>query len=217
MALVCGIEEAGRGPVIGPLVMAGVVIDEKDEDKLVSMGVRDSKQLSPRQREALFDRIKETAKQFEIIIIYPKEIDDVLESEDLNLNWLEAIKSAQLIESLRCDKVILDCPSTNIEAYTDYVNKLLKKKVKVIAEHKADENYPVVSAASILAKVTRDREIENIKKEIGKNFGSGYPSDPVTIGFLKKHYKDYPKIFRKTWQTYKAVAEGKKQKKIGEF
>jgi ribonuclease HII len=116
------------------------------------------------------------------------------------------------------DKAVLDCPSPNIRAYKEYVKKQLDdKKIKIIAEHKADVKYPVVSAASILAKVTRDREIEKLKKKIGMNFGSGYPSDAITKGFLKKHYKDFPDIFRKTWASYKKVAGDKKQKNLGEF
>ena len=218
MVLLCGVEEAGRGPVIGPLVMCGVLIDEKDEDKLRAIGAKDSKLLTPRTREILFDQIKGMVKDYKIIITQPAEIDKVLLSKDSNLNWLEADISAKLINALMPDKAVLDCPSPNIRAYKEYVKKQLDdKKIKIIAEHKADVKYPVVSAASILAKVTRDREIEKLKKKIGMNFGSGYPSDAITKGFLKKHYKDFPDIFRKTWASYKKVAGDKKQKNLGEF
>jgi len=218
MVLLCGVEEAGRGPVIGPLVMCGVLIDEKDEAKLKSIGAKDSKLLTPRTRELLFDQIKSMVKAHKIIIIPPAEIDKILLSKDSNLNWLEADTSAKLINILKPDVAVLDCPSTNISAYRSYVKKKLdNKKIKVIAEHKADINYPVVSAASILAKVTRDREIEKIKKKIGIDFGSGYPSDVRTQAFLKKHYADFPDIFRKTWASYKKVVSPKSQKKIGEF
>jgi len=89
--------------------------------------------------------------------------------------------------------------------------------IKIISEHKADENYPVVSAASILAKVTRDEEIEKIKQQIGVNFGSGYPSDETTQRFLEENYDKYPDIFRKTWKSYKNVLKQKSQKGLGEF
>ncbi|MBW2969461.1 ribonuclease HII [Candidatus Woesearchaeota archaeon] len=218
MVVLCGVEEAGRGPVIGPLVMCGVLIDEKDEDKLIAIGAKDSKLLTPKTREILFDQIKGMVKEYKIIIIPPAEIDKTLLSKDSNLNWLEADTSITLINALKPDVAILDCPSTNITAYRDYVKtKLKNKKIKVIAEHKADVKYPVVSAASILAKVTRDREIEKLKKKIGMDFGSGYPSDARTQGFLKKHYKDFPDIFRKTWSSYKRIAGDKKQKNLGEF
>ena len=217
MVLVCGIEEAGRGPVIGPMVMCGVLIDEKDASKLKAIGVKDSKLLTPKQREALFPKIKQVIKAHEIIIIFPGKIDQALQSEHLNLNWLEALTSAEIINKLKPDKAILDCPSTNTKAYSAYVKKNLKKDIELIAEHKADEKYVVVGAASILAKVTRDREIEKIKKKIGVNFGSGYPSDETTKKFLAQNWSRYPAIFRKTWSSYKRVAEGSKQKGLSDF
>ncbi len=207
-----------RGPVIGPLVMCGVLIKEEDEAKLKSIGAKDSKLLTPRTREILFDQIKGMVKDYKIIIIPPADIDKVLLSKDSNLNWLEADISAKIINALKPDKAVLDCPSPNIKAYKAYVKKKIdNKKVVIVAEHKADVNFPVVSAASILAKVTRDREIEKLKKKIGIDFGSGYPSDERTKEFLKKYYKDFPDIFRKTWSSYKRVAGVKNQKKLGEF
>ena len=197
--------------------MCGVVIDQKDTSKLLEIGVKDSKLLTPKQRENLFEKIKKIAKSHEIIIISPEEIDKTLESEDLNLNWLEALTSAKILNKLKPDKAILDCPSNNTKAYSDYVKKNLKANIDLIVEHKADLKYPVVGAASILAKVTRDREIEKIKKKIRINFGSGYPSDSTTVEFLKKYWNKYPDIFRKTWASYKKVAKLKGQTKIGEF
>lgn len=217
MALICGIDEAGRGPVIGPLVICGVLIDEKDEIKLKNIGVKDSKLLTPTKREDLFEKIKKIVKKYEILIVQPKDVDSFVESDHLNLNWLEANVSAGIINKLSPDKAILDCPSPNTRAYKEYVEKQLEKNIEVAAEHKADVNYPVVSAASILAKVTRDAEIEKIKKKIGVNFGSGYPSDEVTQDFLKKNWNKYPEIFRKSWSSYKNFSEAKKQKKIDEF
>jgi ribonuclease HII len=217
MATICGVEDAGRGPVIGPLVMAGVLINEKDEKKLVDIGVKDSKLLTPEKREELFNKIKKIAKSYKIIVLSPQDVDDALKSQTLNLNWLEAIASAKIINALKPDKAIIDCPSTNIRAYADYMGKNIKIKCETVVEHKADLNYPVVGAASILAKVTRDREIEKIKKKIGENFGSGYTSDPVTREFLEKNYDKYPEIFRHTWETYKKLVRNKSQKGLGEF
>jgi len=217
MTLIVGIDEAGRGPVIGPLVICGVLIDEKDEIKLKNIGVKDSKLLTPKQREDLFEKIRSIVKKYEILIIQPKDIDSFVESDHLNLNWLEANVSAGIINKLAPNKAILDCPSVNTNAYRDYIKKQIEGDVEIIAEHKADVNYPVVSAASILAKVTRDDEIEKIKKAIGVDFGSGYPSDEKTQNFLKNNWKKYPEIFRKSWSTYKVLADSLKQKKIGEF
>ena len=198
--------------------MVGLIIEEKNLHKLEELKVKDSKLLTPKQREHLFDKILKVVKNKIITIIHPKEIDETLESDSLNLNWLEAIKTAEMINKLKPDKAILDCPSPNITAYREYVRKHLENKnIEIIAEHKADVNFPIVSAASIIAKVTRDREIEKIKKEIGIEFGSGYPSDPRTQKFLKENYNNYPNIFRKTWMSYKRLKQVKKQKNLTDF
>ncbi|MBW2992494.1 ribonuclease HII [Candidatus Woesearchaeota archaeon] len=202
---------------MGPLVTAGVLIDEKDESKLKTLGVKDSKLLTPEQREVLFKKITAVVKDYSIKIIQPYQIDAALNDPDLNLNWLEANTMADLANELKPKKIILDCPSNNIPAFTNYLKNKLKIKAKIIAEHKADQKYPVVAAASILAKVTRDKEIEKIKNDIKQNLGSGYPSDPTTQEFLKKNYKKYPKIFRKTWSSYQRLVEQKKQKSLSDF
>jgi ribonuclease HII len=217
MVLLCGIDEAGRGPVIGPLVIAGVVINSDDEKKLAAIGVKDSKLLTPKKREELFDKILKIVKNHEIIVLEPKDIDKTLADSGTNLNWLEADNSAEIINILRPERAILDCPSNNIKEYSEYVRKKLNISCELIAEHKADLNHIVVGAASILAKVTRDRKIEEIKKKVGKDIGSGYPADPVTQKFLLENYKKYPDIFRKSWQTYKDVINKKQQKGLGEF
>lgn len=217
MAEICGIEDAGRGPVIGPLVMAGVVIKEEDQRALSRIGVRDSKTLNPASRKRLYKKILEFAVEHSIRIITPQEIDYALTADHLNLNWLEAIKTAEIINELQPVKVIVDCPSPNCRSYTAYVRKLLKVKTELIAEHKADRNYPVVSAASIIAKVIRDKEIEKIKKKIGVDFGSGYVHDEKTLLFLENHYEDYPDIFRKEWLPYKSVVLKKHQTTLEKF
>ncbi len=218
MAIILGIDEAGRGPVIGPMVMAGVSISEKDISKLKELGVKDSKLLSPTQREGMFNKIINTTKNYKIIIIPPKEIDAALKSESLNLNWLEAIKSAEIINFLKPEKAIVDCPSNNIPAYKNFLKEHLKNiKTELVVEHKADFKYAVVSAASIIAKVTRDNEIKKIQKKIKEPIGSGYPSDPITIGFLEKNYNNYQRIFRKEWVSWKNINKKKKQKSLSDF
>ncbi|MEK6874524.1 MAG: ribonuclease HII [Nanoarchaeota archaeon] len=209
MVLLCGIDDAGRGPVVGPLVMCGVLINADDESKLKDMGAKDSKLLTPRQREGLAERIKEFVTKYKTVIINPAEIDDaVMGKEGLNLNWLEALKSVEIINALKPDRVILDCPSPNIPAYTRYLAiRVSNKRAVLHCAHKADVLHPIVSAASIIAKVTRDEEIEKLKKSIKMDFGSGYPSDPRTIGFLKKYWNTYPQIFRHTWAPYKKAAD----------
>jgi ribonuclease HII len=212
-----GIDEAGRGPVIGPLVIAGVLISKDDEPKLKSLGVKDSKLLTPLKREKLFDKIIELAKSTRIIIVEPKEIDEIMNSVNLNLNKLEALKSALIINEFNPPTVILDCPSPNKKAYADYLKIYLKNKdIEIIAEHKADQKYPVVAAASILAKVTRDREIAKLELKYGK-IGPGYQSNPITQKFIEENWEKHPEIFRKTWLTYKNHVNKKAQKKLGDF
>ncbi len=213
---VLGIEEAGRGPLIGPMVMAAVSIDEKDEFKLDILGVKDSKQLTQIQRERIYKGILEMAKEYRTIIVDCNEIDKAVGSDETNLNWLEADKIADFINTMKADKAIIDCPSNNLTEYKKYIQKKLNKKVNVVVEHKADENYLVVGAASIIAKVIREKEIEKIKKKYNIDFGSGYTSDPYTIQFLEKNHDKYP-IFRKSWSSWKRVALKKNQKKLSEF
>ncbi|MDP6138803.1 MAG: ribonuclease HII [Candidatus Woesearchaeota archaeon] len=217
--LICGIDEAGRGPVLGPLVMCGLLVKEEDEKGLVKLKVRDSKLLTKVKREFLFDKIKDISYKYEIIAIYPDEIDHAVNNHDgLNLNKLEAIKSAEIINLLKPDKAIVDAPSNNIKSYKQYLFELINnKKIELILEHKADLNYPIVSAASILAKVTRDNEIEKIKKKIKIDFGSGYMSDSKTVNFLEKYYEKYPELFRKSWLPYRDIVNKKFQSKLEDF
>ena len=218
MVKVLGIDEAGRGPVIGPMVIAGVMIEEGME-KILG-GVKDSKLLSQKKRIILDRHIKKNSK-FEIIIVEPEIIDAAIFSNELNLNWLEAHKQAEIINKLNPDKVIIDCPSINCKGYTKYLSNLIKnKKIELVIEHKADVNYPVCSAASILAKVKREEEMGNIKRKYGTT-GSGYPADPATSNFIKNNWNKCPEIFRKSWATYRKYSNSetnpKEQKGLNDF
>lgn len=222
--LILGIDDAGRGPVIGPMILAGCLADEKIEAEFKKLGVKDSKKLTAKKREILAEEIKQKAIAFEVTITHPQEIT-ARNHVGVNLNQIEAIKSAEIINKLNkgAEKIIvyIDCPSPNINAWQNYLESHINKKenLEIHCEHKADVNHVSCSAASIIAKVTRDAEIEEIKEKIGVDFGSGYSSDPVTCQFLKdyaeKHKNDG--IFRETWQTWKDVCSKKEQKKLGEF
>ena len=213
--MICGIDEAGRGPIIGPLVIAAACIEESNLKKLESLGVKDSKLLTPKKREELFKKLKSVLKEYKIIKILPSEIDNAVESKTDNLNWLEARKAVQLINDLNPTRAIIDCPSNNKQAYATYLQKLLKTKTILKVEHKADLNYPIVGAASILAKVTRDKEIEAIKKRLG-DIGSGYPSDQITQKFLRENWQKHQKIFRHSWEPYKRYSRRLTQKTLME-
>ena len=211
---VLGIDEAGRGPVIGPMIAAGVMIEDKKQSLLGD--VKDSKLLAHSKRLELEKQIKQNSK-YHIVEVSPEEIDAALNSKELNLNWLEAHNQAEIINHLKPDKAIIDCPSTNCKAYQEYLTKLLKNKdIELVVEHKADMNYPTCAAASILAKVKREEEVKKIKQKFG-DAGSGYPSDPKTKEFIKANYKKHPEIFRKTWSTYKKIAEKKGQQSLEGF
>ena len=216
-----GIDDAGRGPVIGPMVLAGCLIDTDIEKEFKKIGVRDSKTLSANKRKILRDIIKEKAISYKISITNPLEIDSFV-GKKLNLNHLEAIKAAKIINKINKDnlkiEVAIDCPSPSIEKWKSYLLQHIKNPDNLIlkVEHKADKNHPSVSAASILAKTTRDREIEKIKKSIGIDFGSGYPSDPITIEFINKKAKKYSDsgIIRQSWQTWKNTKAKSEQKTL---
>ena len=210
---VLGIDEAGRGPVIGPLIIAGVMISDGKEAMLGA--VKDSKLLAHKKRVELNELIQKNSV-FKIIEVSPKEIDEALNPENklMNLNWLEAHKQAEIINELKPDIAVIDCPSPNCKAYETYLKKLLEtKKIKLIIEHKADVNYPVCSAASIIAKVRREEAMDEIKKKYGDT-GAGYPADPKTKEFIKNNWQKHPEIFRKSWATFKNQEKMKAQKRL---
>jgi ribonuclease HII len=216
--IISGIDEAGRGPVIGPLVIGIACIDEKDEHKLKALGVKDSKLLAPLQRERIAEELKKICK-YELVKLSPSQIDEAVLSEHTNLNWLEADTGIMLINKFKPDKAYIDCPSANEKAYKQYLIDRLDKShhTELIVEHKADYKYLIVGAASILAKVARDAEIEALKKKYDVNFGSGYPADPLTKEFTANNFDKYP-FFRKSWASWKNAAHKEdSQKKLSGF
>ncbi len=220
--LVMGIDDAGRGPLIGPMFLAGVLLKEKDELELKHEGVADSKSLKHPERIKLSGMIKDSSVSYHIVETSASDIDLAL-SKGINLNTLEALKAAEIINKLcvghKQIKVIVDCPSVNIKAWQGTLLQYLDRQdLDLHCEHKADVNHPAVSAASILAKVAREEVVAKLKKEYGE-IGSGYPSDPTTIAFLKKYgqkYKDSG-IFRKSWSTWKALFSEADQKTLSGF
>ncbi|MEK6855337.1 MAG: ribonuclease HII [Nanoarchaeota archaeon] len=221
--LILGIDDAGRGPLIGPMILAGVLIDKNGEGFLRKYGITDSKMISHPKRIEMAKIIKESAISYYTARTLPKEIDRAI-TTGTNLNTLEAIKTAEIVNALNTGKdkikVIVDCPSVNIGAWKKTLLGYIEKKdnLDVVCEHKADANYIAVSAASIIAKVSREEEVEKIKKEFG-DIGSGYPSDPRTKDFLIKNGKRLSDsgIFRKTWQTWKKVFPGNEQATLKGF
>jgi ribonuclease HII len=207
--LVAGVDDAGRGSVIGPLVIAGILIDEGDIPKLVQLGVKDSKLLSPSRREALAVEIKRLAQKHAVVKLSPAEIDMAVETgrKLFRLNRLEAQAMAKVIELLKPDVAYVDASDVLEERFKQHILECLPFKVEIVSEHKADRKYPVVSAASIIAKVERDREIAELKAKYG-DFGCGYPTDPKTLEFLRRcleNFKGYPEFVRKSWKPAKKI------------
>jgi ribonuclease HII len=207
LMLVAGVDDAGRGSVIGPLVIAGVLMREEDLPKLVELKVRDSKLLTAHRREILAVEIKRIAQKFSVVKISPKEIDKVVETGKKlhRLNRLEAQKMAQIIEMLKPDIAYVDASDVLEERFKQHIQECLTFKPKIVSEHKADRKYPIVSAASIIAKVERDKAIAELAEKYG-DLGCGYPTDPKTLNFLHKcleKFGEYPDFVRKSWKPAK--------------
>jgi ribonuclease HII len=217
MVFYIGIDDAGRGPVLGPMVLAGILIEDRKEKEISDLGAKDSKLLLPSKRREIGKFLKEKF-DFAIQIAAPEEIDSCK-----NLNHLEAQKMAMVINELakRTDEKIvafIDCPSVNIKSWTDYLRGFVidKERIELRAEHKADAKYPCVSGASIIAKEKREEEIGKLKKKSYVDFGSGYPSDPKTVLFLKENFDNgaFEKIIRHSWSSVKRLKIKGKQKKL---
>lgn len=213
--MICGVDEAGRGPVLGPLVVAGVAIES--DVPLRHLNVRDSKKLSPEKRELLAPEV-ERLTRYEIAVIPANEID-VMRAE-MSLNEFEANLFAKIIEALHPDTAYVDAVDVDEIEFKRAIQKQLPFDVEIVSQHEADDLFPVVSAASILAKVRRDAEMRKIEESIGEPVGSGYPSDPVTIAFLEKWIKEkgaLPPHTRASWDTARRLLAESRNRKLDEF
>ena len=207
--IMAGVDEAGRGSVIGPLVLAGVSLEENDLPKLRNLGVKDSKLLSSKRRERLALQIRDVALNCHVLFLSPTDIDIVVNSKRRlhKLNRLEAQAMARVITILKPNVVYVDAADVLADRFGEHIKENLSFELKVVSEHKADLTYPIVSAASIIAKVERDNVISQLQKKHGK-LGCGYPSDLKTMKFLEdwiKKFGSYPDFVRKSWKTAKRV------------
>ncbi len=207
---VAGVDDAGRGCVIGPLVVAGILVDEGDLERLRLLGVHDSKRLTPHRREVLASRIKELALDYAYFEIPPWAIDRVVERgvKLRRLNYLEAMAMANVIRRLKPDIAYVDASDIDAERFGCQILSVLREKPRIVSEHEADARYPVVAAASILAKVRRDSIIKELHRLYG-DFGSGYPHDPRTVRFLedwfRRNPREVPPFIRGSWSTVKRI------------
>ncbi|MFN7105710.1 MAG: ribonuclease HII [Pyrobaculum sp.] len=185
--MVGGIDEAGRGSLVGPLVIAVVV---GDGEQLGRLGVRDSKLLTPRARELLFYKIVNMAECINYVVIEPHIIDSYK-----SLNLLELVFSVELIRKCVADIYYVDSPDVNPARYGELLSAM--SGVRVVALNRG-ERIPQVAAASIVAKVIRDKTIEFLKREVG-DFGSGYPSDRRTKEKVLRGLLP-PECVRQSWK-----------------
>jgi len=213
--LVAGVDEAGRGPVIGPLVIAGLVVEEGKLEALVELGVRDSKRLSPGRRERLEPLIRRVASEVEVLEVSAEEID-LQRRAKRSLNILEARWMAEVLSRMKWDIAYVDASDVMAERYGRIIQSHLATKRPIVSEHRADDTYPIVAAASILAKVRRDRRIRELHRKYG-DFGSGYPTDPKTQLFLKEWLSSHgtlPNIVRMTWETVRTLQKARHRRSL---
>lgn len=212
-----GIDEAGRGCVLGPLVFGAVVVDAGVEADFARLGVRDSKLLSPKRRELLRDEIVRLAAAWRTLAIPARDLD----AESLHRLGTGAI--VKLALDLRPTVLILDAPlaPAGIPRWVAELRVALAAgglgDVEIVAENRADVFHPVVSAASILAKTERDGLLRQIEAAVGVDLGSGYPGDERTRGFLRESWerdRGFPPFVRTKWETVQRIVRGDRQGRL---
>ena len=213
--MICGVDEAGRGPVLGPLVVAAVMVDS--DRTLRKLKVKDSKLLTRQKREELAPRIRELAT-VEVAVVQAEDIDRYMEHATLNM--LEVETFAGLLEKLRPERAFIDAADVVEERFGQNVLERLTCHPELVCQHKADINFPVVSAASIVAKVVRDRAMDEIGQRFGRPVGSGYSHDEVTLEFIRgwlKENGELPPHTRRSWKTAKDLYSLSKVTKLTDW
>jgi ribonuclease HII len=210
-----GIDEAGRGSVLGPLVIAGISFDSIKIKELKEMGIMDSKKTPAKKRVILFKEIFNLCESIFICKINCSTIDKFVNSN--RLNKLESKFMTIIADNLHANKIIVDSCDVNPFRFQQEIKKdLINKETSIYSFHKADSDNVIVSCASIIAKVTRDNEILKIQKSLGKDIGSGYPSDPKTIRFINNEInaKGSKKYIRFSWKPVKQIINKNIQTKL---
>ena len=192
-----GVDEAGRGPVLGPLVVGLLSIPEEDESMLVDRDISDSKHHSAKKSTLQYEWILEQEQErdwiVDTIVCKPDRIDNAVEGQGLNLLEVDLFASILNRHNKKSEaplRITMDACDVNEQRFTNRITERLtewpRAKSTIHSEHKADTNYRIVGGASIVAKVVRDRIIHELQESLGFRIGSGYPSDPNTISALPK-------------------------------
>jgi ribonuclease HII len=208
-----GVDEAGKGPVLGSMFAAAVRADPAT----LPDGVGDSKGIAPARREQLDERIRAAADAVAVAEIPVERIDDPA----TDMNSLTVAAHAEALDGVATDGLagMVDAGDTDAERFGRQVADGLEPTVDITAEHGADETDPLVGAASIVAKVARDSHVEDIAAEYG-DVGSGYPSDPTTREFLANYVDangELPDCARTSWSTSQDVLAAAEQSTLEEF
>ena len=215
--IVAGVDEAGRGSILGPMIVAGIKIDKSKLKQLRMMGVKDSKKLAPKAREKLYRKILKVVDDYYVCKVTPRKIDHFVSMKKLNA--LEANTMAMIINKLKPQEAFVDSCDVSPERFRTAIMSTLKCRARIYSSHHADSNNIAVSAASIIAKVNRDREIARIRKKIS-NIGSGYPSDKKTMRFVYRWVRTHgkaPKFARSSWKPLRELLNRYSQMKISDF
>ncbi len=212
---VMGIDEAGRGPVLGSMFVCGFESTEEELKELEKMGLKDSKKLSDSKRESLREKLEDIG-DYHVEEVTASQIDELRQVQSINKIELETF--VKIINKRQPGKVIIDLPEPNSERYVRKVRKELEdQEIEIIAEHEADDNYPIVSAASIVAKSEREKHVRKLKQKYGVDFKSGYPHEQATQDFLRNYLDEkgeLPQETRESWSTAKRIREESEQERL---
>jgi len=216
MKLIAGLDEAGRGPVIGPMVIAGVSIREGGESELLRVGVKDSKRLSAKSRNELLPQIMERVENYHLEVVEAEFIDR--SRSEINLNQIEADTMARIIDRLWPDVTQIGSVDVDPERFSAEISRRMLAKSEIVSVHHAEDKFPAVAAASILAKTTRDRMVDELRYRWG-DFGSGYPSDPKTKRYILDAVVagELPPIVRRTWMTVSKAVQRARQNESADW
>jgi ribonuclease H, mammalian HI/archaeal HII subfamily len=214
-----GVDEAGKGPVLGPMIAAAVRIDDEVD---LPDGVADSKQLTVAKRESLAAELRDVAAVDTAVgVITTDEID----APETDMNGLTVIAQVRALTGVASDgdRALVDAGDVSESRFGRRVQEAVVKRgvdIDVTAEHGADDDSRLVGAASIIAKIERDRRITAIDEEYDTAVGSGYPSDPTTRQFLADyvdHHDELPACTRTSWATCEDVLAAAEQSELAEF
>lgn len=213
MYKVIGVDEAGKGPVLGSLFIGFSIINlagglkelNEYQDKLKEAGVMDSKKLNPKKRNQIYNSLKDMM-DIKYAQLTPVIIDENKEQGG-DLMQLEIAAIVKVLNQEQPNCIIIDALMRDVDKFKSILERSLTFECSIIAENKADNTYPLVGAASIVAKELREQELAQIHQNVELDCGSGYPGDQKTREFVKLKGKDEEMrfLFRKSWKTYQEL------------